>query len=119
MSEIPRYIKSRQIVFKQTLLPLTGDKFVEDCPFDADIVSVGFQFPPGCDGLVDISAGHGDIRCFPTDGFLSLDGANPVFNCIEPVAEKEPLWVEIRNADVSNSHSVSISLMLQGKERGL
>ena len=120
-SELP--MRTKQIKVCEALQSLTGDKFIRDCPFDATITSIGFHFPPGCDGLVDVAIGHeGEVevghsgeQCFPEDGYISLDDATPVFSTNWDVRRGELLWAEIRNADSVNLHTITVIFTL--KER--
>lgn len=105
--------ESTQVRFQETLQPLTGDRFTQDCPYDAVITSICFHFPPGCSALVDVAVGHGEKQCYPREGSIALDAATPVFNINELVNRDETLWCEIRNGDSVNPHTITVILTLQ------
>lgn len=110
---MPEIGETTQVRFQETVQPLTGDRFTQDCPFDAIITSVCYHFPPGCNALVGVSVGHGEKQSFPREGSIALDSATPVFNTYESVNRDEVLWCEIRNADSLNEHIITVILTLQ------
>jgi len=99
--------ETTQVRFQETLQPLTGDRFTQDCPYDAIITSICFHFPPGCNALVDVAVGHGEKQCFPREGSIALDAATPVFSINELVNRDEALWAEIKNSDSVNAHTIT------------
>jgi len=105
--------ETTQVRIQETVLSLTGDKFTEECPFDAIITSICFHFPPGCNALVDVAVGHSEKQCFPRKGYIALDAATPVFITNEIVNKDELLWAEIRNADDTNDHTITVIFTLQ------
>lgn len=105
--------QTTQINFQQTLAPLQGGRFSRNCPWDAVITSIMLHFPPGCNALVDVAIGHGNSQLCPTDGFVALDAATPVIPMRESVKSGEEFWVEIRNGDAINPHTISVILTLQ------
>ena len=117
----PIKYRTKQIKVQETLQPLTGDRFISDCPFDATVISIGIHFPPGCNELVDVAIGHsGDVevghsgeQCFPESGYISFNDATPAG---WSVRRGELLWVEIRNADELNPHTISVTFTLQEKK---
>lgn len=105
--------RTRQLKFQHTLETLTAGRFVDRIPYDCILTSVGFHFPPGCNGLVDVSAGYGNEQAFPTTGYLSLDDATPVYPTSEALNVDERIWVEIVNTDSVNAHTITVTFMLQ------
>ncbi|MDD5397840.1 MAG: hypothetical protein PHU70_02050 [Dehalococcoidia bacterium] len=106
-------MRTHQIVFDETLEPLTGDTFKESCPFDGTIINVYFQYPAGCQSLVDVAVGHGSERCFPHKGYIALDDAHPAFDVEEAVPKGEEIWAEINNGDSAYDHRIIIILTIR------
>lgn len=109
----PAMAEVTQIRIQQTLAPLTGNRFFDKCPWDAIMTSICFHFPPGCNALVDVAAGHSGKQAFPQEGFIALDAATPVFPISERVTAGEQLWCEIRNGDAVNPHTITVIFTLQ------
>jgi hypothetical protein len=101
------------IRFQETLAALAGDKFSQTIPWDCINTSVCFHFPSGCNGLVDVVAGHSDKQIYPRSGYIALNDATPVFSTLESIAYNEPVWVEIRNGDSMHSHTITVLLTIQ------
>lgn len=101
------------IRFQETLAALTGDRFIQTAPWDCFNTSICFHFPSGCNGLVDVVAGHSDKQIYPRSGYIALNDATPVFSTYESIAYNEPIWVEIRNGDSMNSHTITVLLTIQ------
>lgn len=112
----PEVMTTSQIRFQETLAPLTGDTFIEKCPWPAVCTSILLHFPPGCNGLVDVMIGHSNTQVCPRQGHVSLDAATPVIPIFELVGEGEPIWVTIANADAANPHTITIILTLQRRQ---
>ena len=109
--------ETTQIRFQETLAALTGDRFFYSCPWDATNTSIAMHFPSGCNALVDVAVGHSDKQIYPRTNFIALNDASPVFIVSELIADNEPIWVEIRNADGLNPHTISVILTLQRRIR--
>jgi len=102
-----------QIPFSQSLVALQGAKIYEDCPFKGRIISITIHWPPGCNALVDVAVWHGRSQLCPREGYLALDNATPTYLFNEPVEEGEEIWVEMRNGDAVNSHSISCTVSVK------
>lgn len=105
-----------QIRIQQNLAALAGGRFAERCPWKAQMTSICFHFPPGCVGVVDVAAGHGNKQAFPQEGFIALDDATPVFPVVENVPAGALLWAEIQNGDAINAHQITVIFTLQRVE---
>ena len=105
--------ETTQVSIQQQVAPLQGGIFVRNCPWDATITSVTMHFPAGCNALVDVAAGHSNIRVCPNEGFIALDDATPVMPVRETVRAGEELFVEIRNGDAINPHTISVIMTLE------
>ena len=105
--------RTRQIKFQETLAIQTGGRFVDRCPYNCVLTSIGFHFPPGCNGFVDVAAGYANEQCYPTSGYLSLDDCSSVFPTNEMLNYNERLWVEVVNTDLGNPHTITVMFILQ------
>jgi len=107
-------IKTEQVVLSQTLQPLQGLKLEDDVPIDGKIVSVIFHFPGNCNALVNIAFGHGSEQICPSEGFIALNNATPVFPVSELVKKDDILWAVMENGDGLNAHTVSVIATIVG-----
>ena len=118
--------ETQQIKFARTLLVAgvvgSAATMYEDCPFDGYIKHVIAHWPDGCDALVDIAVGHGNVQFCPrgTGEYLALNDATPTFPSPsypfnEKVNQGEEIWVDMRNRDGGNPHSVTISISVEEK----
>ena len=110
MSEIGRI---QMIPYSQTEQPETAVRMSEIMPFKSYVTLITIHWPDGCDGLVDVMAGHGNFQFVPWSGFLSFNDAWPQFGFMETVEQEEYLWVDIGNADDTNEHTISIMITIQ------
>ena len=107
---------TRQINFQEEVQPLKGVILSEKCPLTGTIKSVTMSWPPGCNNLVDVAFGHASQRVCPYSGYIALDDASPTFTDInELVKMDERLWCEIRNADDTYPHTISVLVVIVGK----
>lgn len=110
---------TRQINFREIVQPLTGVELTEVCPLTGKIKSITMSFPPGCNNLVEVAFGHGVEKVCPYNDYIALDDASPTYTSInEPVKINERLWCEIRNADDTHPHEISVLVILVGKYGG-
>ncbi len=107
-------IKTEQVVLSQTLQPLQGLKLEDDVPIDGEMVSVVPHFPEGCKALVNIAFGHGLEQICPSEGFIALNDATPVFQVSELVKKGDVLWAIMENSDGENPHTVSVIATMVG-----
>ena len=107
-------METEQVVLSQTLQPLQGLKLEEYAPIDGKIVSVIFHFPMGCNALVNLAFGHGSEQICPSEGFIALNGATPVFPVSELVKKDDVLWAIMENGDSLNPHAVSVIATIVG-----
>lgn len=114
-----KQICTRQVPFSETLPPLQGVLMEEPCPLTGEIVEVTMHWPDGCNGLVDLQFGHGEVSLFPSKKgeYLALNDATPTYsNLKELVSKGDRLWAELRNGDGGNPHKPSIIVTLIGVE---
>jgi len=98
----------KQIVFKHTLEPTQGLTEHKHIPMLKTVKTVTIHWPPGCNALVEVAVGYSqDKRLLPEEGYLALDNATPTWN-VNKVTESDTLWVEIRNGDSVNPHTISV-----------
>ncbi|MBA7614637.1 hypothetical protein ES703_21905 [subsurface metagenome] len=57
---------------------------------------------------MDIRIGHGVKQFCPDDGYLALNDATPTYPFNEWVNDHEEIWVELRNRDGGNEHTISV-----------
>lgn len=113
-------MKIEQIPFAQTLAVAgvagSGVILEENAPFSGYIKQVTIHWPDGADALVDVKIGHGVKQFCPDEGFLALNDATPTYPFNEWVNDQETIWVEMRNRDGGNQHSITVTVTLEGTE---
>jgi len=107
-------VRTEQITFQQILAPLQGVRLVSNVPIDGKITSITLHFPLGCAALVDIAFGYMTRQIVPSQGFIALDNATPVFPASEIVKRDEQAWCIMRNADAMNPHAPSVIVTIEG-----
>ena len=117
--QVPMTTLTRTVNLSLTLQPLTGDRVRKPSPLDGKIVQIIPHWPDGCNALVDLAVGHGDHEwVYPNevDTFAALNDATPVIAVNEPVSRGMNLWMECRNGDAVNAHTVSCAFVIMGVE---
>ena len=114
--EVPMEI-TKQVPLAYNVAALEVIKLAEPSPLRGRITSVTMHFPDGCDGLVHIAFGHGEVWLCPSEPntYISLNDATPTFPTSEPVEKGEHLWAEFRNA-TAFPHNVSVIVTITGTE---
>ena len=107
--------KIEQIPFAYNVLATSGVILTEDVPFSGYIKQVSIHWPDGCNGLVDVKVLHGVKQFCPNNGYLHLNNATPTYPFNEYVYDKEPIRVEIHNAD-GLDHAITVAVTLEGVE---
>lgn len=111
--------KIEQILFSYNLTiagtPTSGVMLNEYTPFGGHIKEVSPHWPDGCNALVDVRVGHGVKQFCPSEGFLALNDATPTYFFNEPVEDHEEIWVEMRNRDGINPHSITVTISVEEK----
>ena len=98
----------KQIVFKQTLTPLQGILDHRRVPMLKTVRAITIHWPPGCNALVEVAVGYSqDKRLLPEEGYLALDNTTPTWP-VDKDTESDTLWVEMRNGDAANAHTISV-----------
>jgi len=98
----------KQIVFKHTLEALAGLTDHQRIPTLKTVKTITIHWPDGCNALVDVAVGYSqDKRLLPEEGYLALNDATPTWT-INKETDSDTLWVEIRNGDASNPHTISV-----------
>lgn len=113
---------TKGVSIEVTAQPLQGVKNSKYSPLTGRITQVIPHWPSGCEDpatgipLVDIAFGHADTWVYPgeVDTFLALNDVTPVINISEPITRGEELWINVRNGDSVNPHTVSITLTIIG-----
>jgi len=107
-------VNIEQVPFAYDLAALQGVTLDEYAPFSGYIKQVSIHWPDGCDALVDVRLGHGTKQFCPDDGYLALNDATPTYPFNEWVDDHEEIWVEMRNTDGGNPHSITVTITLEG-----
>jgi len=98
----------KQFVFKHTVEALAGLTDHQRLPMLKTVTTITVHFPDGCDALVDVAVGYSqDKRLLPEAGYLALNDTTPTWT-INKDTDSDTLWVEIRNGDASNAHTISV-----------
>ena len=102
--------EQKQSVFKHTVGPLAGVIEHKHIPMLKTVKTVTIHWPPGCSALVDVAAGYSqDKRLLPVEGYLALDNTTSTW-VVNKETDSDTLWVEIRNGDSANPHTISIAV---------
>lgn len=118
---VPEVKEIQQIKFARTLTIAgtegSGATIYEDCPFNGYIKAVAIHWPEGCNALVDVAVGHGNTQFCPrgTGEYLALNDTTPTYPFNEEVMQGEEIWVEMRNRDAANPHSLTVTISVEEK----
>lgn len=111
-------VKIEQIPYAYTLAVAgaagSGVLLEENAPFSGYIKQITIHWPDGSDALVDVKVGHGVKQFCPDAGFLALNDTTPTYPFNEWVNDNETIWVEMRNRDGANQHSITVTVTLEG-----
>ena len=112
---------SRQVVLEATVAPVTGTKVSTLCPLAGKIVQIMFNFPDGCNGLVDAQFyrnGPPQTWLAPekANTFLSMNNVFIPFIADEPVGHGEELWLIVDNHDAVATHTITVVATVIGEE---
>lgn len=109
---------TKEVPLAYTLQPLQTIKIAEYSPLQGKIVSITRHWPEGCDALLDMAFGHGEVWVTPSEPntYIALNNATPTIGCDEPIEKNEMLWARFMNGDDTNPHSVSVIATIVGTE---
>ena len=113
----PKTIQTKTVTIEQTVAALDWGRWDAECTVTGEITTIIIQFPPGCNGLVDVACGHEQIWSIPSerDTYLALDSVTqPFYPRNEKVQRHDRLWGEIRNTDTTWPHKITIIFVLEG-----
>ena len=102
-----------EINFRETVQPGQGTRITRSFHLAGKIKQVMFHFPPGCVALVEVKLLKDEKPFYPSEGYLALDNATPVYPTDVAYREKEPLTVEILNRDAVNPHTPSVTVVIR------
>ena len=110
--------KIEQIPFAYTLAIAGADgsgvMLEENAPFSGYIRQLTIHWPDGADALVDVKIGHGVKQFCPDEGFLALNDTTVTYPFNEWINDHETIWVEMQNRDGGNTHSITVTVSLEG-----
>ena len=117
MGEPTMIAVTREVVLTATLPPGSGVIIRKPSPLMGRITQIIPHWPGGCNALVDIAFGHKDTWVMPSevDTFVALDNATPIIQVNENIDKGEELWMNCRNRDAVNPHTVSVTLTIIGE----
>ena len=115
LSAVPKEKEREQIPFAYNLAALQAVRLEEDAPFNGYIKQVTIHWPDGCNALVDIMVGRGVEQFCPREGYLALNDATVTYPFNKEVAEGDVIWVEMRNTDGANTHSITVTVIVEKK----
>lgn len=105
--------KREQYVLTTAIAAGRTARVSERCNFRCYIKEVMLHFPPGCVALVDMALGHSSVQYCPRNGFLPLDAATPILNFNEFVNNGEDIWMDLRNRDALNPHTITATVTVE------
>ncbi len=98
----------KQFIFKHTLEPGAGLTDHQRIPMLKTVKTITIHFPDGCNSLVDVAVGYSqDKRLLPEEGYLALNDTTPTWT-ISKETDSDTLWVEVRNGDGRETHTISV-----------
>lgn len=109
-------MKIQMIPYSYTLAAAQGARLTELMPFSGRVIEVMIHWPEGCNALVDVKVGHGNVAFCPREGYLALNNVTPKFSFSEWVDEGAEIWVEMRNADAGFPHTITVTVSIRGEE---
>jgi hypothetical protein len=109
---------TREVPLATTLTPGQSVRLWDNSPLQGKITQIIRHWPGGCNALVDIAVGHGDIWMLPylVNTCVALDNATPVTPVDEPVDKGEELWCRLQNRDALNNHTITVTFIIEGVE---
>lgn len=105
--------KIEQIAFPFNLAPLQGVTLSQTPAAAGYIKQITIHWPDGCNALVDVRVGHGLVQICPREGYLALNDATPSYPFSEWVEAADEVWVEMRNGDAVNLHSITVTVTVE------
>jgi hypothetical protein len=105
-----------QINFRQTVPAGQAVRITQSYWAEGVITQVMMDFPPGCNGLVDMALFKDEQAFYPVSGFLALNAATPVYYAQASYYAKEPLTVIIQNRDAANPHTPTCTVVIRFKK---
>lgn len=111
-----RPMKIEMIPYSYTLAAAQGARMTELMPFSGRVIEVMIHWAEGCNALVDVRVGHGNVPFCPREGYLALNNVTPKFAFNEWVDEGAEVWVEMRNTDSVNPHTITVTVSVRGEE---
>lgn len=106
-----------EINFRDTVQPGRGIRTTRSWNQDGKITQVMFHFPPGSAGLVEVKLLKDEKPFYPSEGYLALDNATPVYYTDVGYYAKEPLTVEVLNRDGINPHTPTVTVVIRYKKK--
>ena len=110
----------RQLPFRRAVSSGKGVRLSTKIEYNGYIRAVLIHWPDGCNSLVEIRVGVGTTQIVPTeDGeYLALNNATIIFPPSpmmfnEKVVGGNRLWIEIKNGDDTESHTVSVVVFIE------
>ena len=103
-----------QISFNQSIAASTEATYEEKVPYNSIIESVLLEFPPGCNGLVEVECKINGGRFLPMQGepiALNSQNYNSPLGII--IRQKDRLQVVWGNYDDTNAHKVPVIFNLR------
>ena len=102
-----------QLNFTQIVAAGTGYIATQSYFRAGKITQIIFNFPPGCNGLVQMSLYKDGAKFYPLTGYLALDDSTPVCYVDADYYAKEPLMLEVLNTDASNPHAPTCTVTIR------
>lgn len=110
-----------EVNFRITAASLAANRVTKYSPIKGIINSAILHFPGGTEQLVEIFINHksNQILPYPVTGGgvlhrgITLDDTTQSFDIGEAVEQNDPLEVAVLNHDDSNSHTVSIIILIK------
>jgi hypothetical protein len=110
-----------EINYRITTTSLSTSRTQRYVPEKGKLISAQLHFPPGCNQLVEVIVRHGTVQILPTpvkggtgSTGIALDSATRPFSLnFIPVEKNDLIEVFIINHDNTNSHTISVVILIE------
>ena len=102
-----------ELNFRETLASGQGLRVTQNFRAGGKVTQVMFHFPGGCNALVSMRLMKDELPFYPIRGYMALNDATPIYYANAEYYPREPLTVEMVNADEDNPHTVSCSVVIR------
>ena len=108
---------TKTITYRETVGALAGTRVSYPSELSGLIREINIEWPIGCNNLVQVAFGRGSEWLLPTTPatYMALNNATVKFALESArVVRDDRVWLEIRNTDGLNPHTISAIAIVEG-----